>query len=399
MSLNLYTTTIIIIELTNKQTTGDEVILFEPFFDLYVNQIKLAGGTPIYVPLTFQPYTPDDEQSTTGFLSGGEWILEAHELESKITTNTRAIILNSPHNPTGKIFSREEMESIAHAVRTVAEPRCVVLSDEVYKYIVHATPDNDESQPEPSPPTNGDSDTITSHPIPCRGHIHFASLPSMYDRTITISSAGKTFSATGWQVGWAVGPPHLLQPLHQLLPYVQFCASTVLQEALARALPRADEPYQGHDSYYAYLKAMYTRKRDTLGAALTDAGFAIPDYTQTAGGGFFIFCRITPAIRALLPPERINAPNAAAPGGIARLDWALCQWLAEEKGILCIPATPFFSEERVERGDAEEFVRVAFCKTDETLEAAGVALRGLGGEGARSGEMAVEVEELGVGVV
>lgn len=352
------------------------MILFEPFFDLYVNQIKLAGGTPVYVPLTFKPYTPDDDK--TGLISGGEWVLEAENLREKITPKTRAIILNSPHNPTGKIFSREEMEFIADAVLNVADQKCVVLSDEVYKYIVHSNPPfNDDHE------INGNVNTDISREetqpsasplITCKGHIHFASLPSMYSRTITISSAGKTFSATGWQVGWAVGPSHLIQPIHQLLPYVQFCASTVLQEALARALPRADTPYRGFGSYYEYMVDMYTKKRDVLAAALKEAGFAVPDYDKTSGGGFFIFARITNKVRDALPRERRDVANPASPGGVARLDWALCQWMAEEKGVLCIPATPFFSEERVKKGDAEGFVRVAFCKTNETLEAASEAL-------------------------
>ena len=335
---------------------GDEVILFEPFFDLYVNQIKLAGGTPVYVPLTFVPYCNDAS-------SGGEWILEPEKLKKAVSSKTRAIILNSPHNPTGKVFTLSEMKVIADNV-IAAGPQCVVISDEVYKYIVH------------SPPPNSELLENTS----CPGHVHFASLPGMWDRTITVSSAGKTFSATGWQVGWCIGPNHLISPIHQLLPYVQFCASTVIQEALARTLPLADEPYEGYSTYYEYLNTKYRRKRDLLGNALRDAGFAIPDYDRTPGGGFFIFARITPELKNALPSERMEekyTKNPAAPGGYARLDWSLCQWMAEEKGVLCIPSSPFFSRNRALEGASDEYIRVAFCKTDETISRAADALNTL----------------------
>jgi kynurenine--oxoglutarate transaminase/cysteine-S-conjugate beta-lyase/glutamine--phenylpyruvate transaminase len=335
---------------------GDEVILFEPFFDLYVNQIKLAGGIPVYVPLKFVPYSDDRA-------SGGEWVLEPDKLANAVSPKTRAIILNSPHNPTGKVFTLSEMKMIADSV-IAAGPQCVVISDEVYKYIIHS-----------SPPRHELLETTS-----CPGHIHFASLPGMWDRTITVSSAGKTFSATGWQVGWCIGPKHLISPIHQLLPYVQFCASTVIQEALARTLPQADEPYEGFSTYYEYLNTKYRRKRDLLGNALRDAGFAIPDFDRTPGGGFFIFARITPELQNALPAERMEeqyTKNPAAPGGLARLDWALCQWMAEEKGVLCIPSSPFFSRERALEGDSDEFIRVAFCKTEETIAKAADALKGL----------------------
>lgn len=340
---------------------GDEVILFEPFFDLYMNQVKLAGGKPVFVPLHFVPYEDDSDVVT-----GGDWILEKADLTKVVSPQTKAIILNSPHNPTGKVFTRSEMEIIAEALE-LAGPDCVVLSDEVYKYIVHAPPD--ESSREES--------TL------CQGHTHFASLPGMWDRTITISSAGKTFSATGWQVGWCIGPKRLIEPIHTLLPYIQFCASTVIQEALARSLPRADESYEGYPSYYEYLKSKYTRKRDLLVSALKEAGFAVPDYNKTPGGGFFIFARAGKSIERVIPPEYMMSDNPAAPGGVARQDWALCQWMAEEIGLLCIPSSPFFSLEQVNRGVSDGFIRVAFCKNDETIEAATVALQRLGnlGEG------------------
>ena len=378
------------IPLENTINTGDEVVLFEPFFDLYVNQIKLAGGTPIYVPLEFQPYDDNDSSSTT--ISPGEWILNPQTLQNAITPNTRAIILNSPHNPTGKIFTRSEMLAISKVVREDAGPQCVVLSDEVYKYIVHSPPKEEMEEQEAAQfeeqvsrsssqknhnvnenDTERDAEIGEKYqPVVCQGHLHFASLPGMWDRTITISSAGKTFSATGWQVGWAVGPKELISPIHQLLPYVQFCASTVIQEALARALPKADLPYEGYASYYEYLKAMYTRKRDLLASSLRDAGFGVPDYDKTPGGGFFIFARIGKKVAESIPPERLMAYNIAAPGNVARQDWALCQWMAEEKGILCIPASPFFSEETLagEEPLSDQFIRIAFCKTNETIHKA-----------------------------
>lgn len=312
----------------------------------------------MFVPLTFQPYSNDVDTIT-----GGDWVLEPPILKKYVTARTKAIVLNSPHNPTGKLFNRTEMEYIAEAVEYAA-PNCTVISDEVYKYIVHSPPKE-----------RGDDES----PL-CRGHVHFASLPGMWDRTITVSSAGKTFSATGWQVGWCIGPKHLISRIHQLLPYVQFCTSTVTQEALARALPRADFPYKGHESYYGYLKDRYTRKRDLLVNALSDAGFAVPDYDRTPGGGFFIFARIGTDISNAIPKDRILAPNPAAPGGFARKDWALCQWMAEEKGVLCIPASPFFSTESTEAGASDGFVRIAFCKTDDTINAAAVAFRAMKAE-------------------
>jgi kynurenine---oxoglutarate transaminase / cysteine-S-conjugate beta-lyase / glutamine---phenylpyruvate transaminase len=229
----------------------------------------------------------------------------------------------------------------------------------VYKYIIH------------SPPKSTDIEGS----LFCRGHVHFAALPGMWDRTITISSAGKTFSATGWQIGWCIGPSRLIARVHQLLPYVQFCASTVIQEALARSLQRADEPYEGYESYYDYLRDTYTRKRNLLVKALSAAGFGVPDFDRTPGGGFFIFARIGKQVADCLPSDRLLVPNEAAPAGIAGPDWALCQWMAEERGILCMPACPFFTEESARLGTySDHFVRVAFCKSDDIIAAAATAL-------------------------
>ena len=180
---------------------GDEVVLFEPFFDLYLKQISLLGAIPKFVRLGAQQSSED------------YWNIDFDALERTITPRTKVLILNSPHNPTGKVFTRLEMETLASIVRrnpqitgninsftfTLLFER-IVISDEVYKFSVY------------NPIEEGDSTSI--------GHYHFARLPDMWDRTITLSSCGKTFSVTGWQVGWMVGPSRFIRPVHDMLPVV-----------------------------------------------------------------------------------------------------------------------------------------------------------------------------------
>ena len=130
-----------------------------------------------------------------------------------------------------------------------------------------------------------------------------------------------------------------------------------------------------------------------LVTALRDFGFAVPDYDRSAGGGFFILARIGKSIAEKLPSNRLFVQNEAAPGGIARMDWALCQWMAEERGFLCIPSSPFFSKERAKEGVSDEFVRIAFCKTDETIMAAANALNRRNDEIAASVVVDVNLEQ------
>jgi kynurenine--oxoglutarate transaminase/cysteine-S-conjugate beta-lyase/glutamine--phenylpyruvate transaminase len=251
------------------------------------------------------------------------------------------------------------VQDIADAISPF--PRAVVLSDEVYKFIVHSPP---------ALPPGAPAETVP-------GHTHFASRPGMYERTLTISSAGKTFSATGWQVGWAIGPESLIAPIQEMLPSVQFCASTLMQEAIAKALPLADEEYEDpasgkkYVSYYAWLLREYTEKRDFLVRALEGAGFRVPDYSKVAGGGFFIFAQVTDEITSEIPADVLGRECAAAPGGRAGEGWALCEYLLESKGVGLIPASPFFSTQSAAN---EQFVRVAFCKNRKVIEEAGRAL-------------------------
>ena len=176
--------------------SDDEVLLLEPFFDLYLGQIRLAGGRPSFVPLTPRP--------------DGTWHLDMDLLRRAITPRTRVLVLNSPHNPTGKVFSRVEMEGIAALVRD--HPRLVVISDEVYKYIIHAPPlDNDTAA------AAGGGRPAGGGALGSEGHIHFAKLPGMWDRTLTVSSAGKTFSVTGWQVRRSVCAAGVVRRVTRLL--------------------------------------------------------------------------------------------------------------------------------------------------------------------------------------
>jgi kynurenine--oxoglutarate transaminase/cysteine-S-conjugate beta-lyase/glutamine--phenylpyruvate transaminase len=172
---------------------GDEVLLLEPYFDIYSSQVKLAGGTPIYCPLRsdvskLYDQNVDDDESGGGRVGASEFFtLDLDELASKITTKTKVLILNTPHNPTGKIFNIDELEGIANLVSNY--PNLIVLSDEVYQHLLF------DKEKEP--------------------HISIATVNrgQIWDQTLTMSSAGKTFSCTGWKVGWAIGPAHLIKAI------------------------------------------------------------------------------------------------------------------------------------------------------------------------------------------
>ena len=296
---------------------GDEVVLLEPAFDLYYGQIRLAGGTAVPVALNV------DEEAH-------RWELDVSRLAAAITPRTKLLVLNSPHNPTGKTFSATEMDQVAEIVRQ--HPNLLVISDEVYKYTVYGE----------------------------KPHVHFAALPDMFERTVTLSSAGKTFSITGWQAGWCVGPERLIKPIQLLLPFVQFCAPTPMQQALSRVLTLADEPYEGQPSYYAWLTDMYRKKREILAAGLERCGL-VP---MEGEGGFFLVCDTS----ALTVPDSYLAETTPASGPQMTRDWALCRWLAYEAGVIAIPASPFYSPENKHLG--ANYVRFAFCKGDDTLREA-----------------------------
>jgi kynurenine--oxoglutarate transaminase/cysteine-S-conjugate beta-lyase/glutamine--phenylpyruvate transaminase len=291
---------------------GDEVLLLEPAFDIYSSQVKMAGGVTVYCPLRQGDLTKlkrgDSAAGTgTGTGSGANQVftLDLDELESKITDKTRVLLLNSPHNPTGKIFSRQELQGISNLLEKY--PAITVISDEVYEHIIFD-------------PTN-------------EPHISIATLPGMFDKTLTLSSSGKTFSCTGWKVGWAVGPPHLVKAVSAVQQWVNFSAATPTQDAIAQALRSARDPFEGFETYYDYLAAEYLRKRGLLIAALESAGMTpvIP------AGGFFIMAD-TSHIEFPYDPLEVSESMPASP---MPRDWSMARWLTKEVGVTAIPPSAF----------------------------------------------------------
>ena len=204
--------------LTTLLEPGDEVAMFDPYFDLYLKQLKAIA--PKSVPKFITLGSAVGEEANSRATETDPWAVDVKSLERAITDKTKILLLNSPHNPTGKVFSLEELKAIAEVVEKY--PNLVVVSDEVYKFSIYDAAEAGDST--------------------ARGHYHFARLPGMWDRTVTLSSAGKTFSATGWQIGWIVGPERYTRPIHDLIPCVQFCANTPAQHAFCNALTVANEP-------------------------------------------------------------------------------------------------------------------------------------------------------------
>jgi N-succinyldiaminopimelate aminotransferase len=268
---------------------GEEVIILEPYYEVYAPNVVMAGGVPIFVPLR-PPH----------------WSFDPDELAAAFSNRTRAILINTPHNPTGKIFSREELEIIA----TLCQKwNVIAVTDEVYEHLIY-----DGAQ-----------------------HIRLASLPGMAERTITISSMSKTFAFTGWRIGWTISPPDLTRAVRLAHQFVLDCSATPMQHGAAAGLMLGRE-------YYAELAAGYRQKRDHLLETLRGAGFEC----EVPASGFFIMAGI----------KQLGRDD----------DVAYCKHLAETVGVAAIPPSAFYSEANKSLGKA--YVRFAFCKTLETLEEA-----------------------------
>jgi len=310
----------------------DEVVLLTPCFDAVIKSASAVGLTMKGVPM--RPTKGGDESAVASSLCrASDWKVDLHELDAAITPRTRILMLNTPSSPLGKVFSFEEMSSIAAVVRR--HPRLLVLADEVYERCVY------------------------DH----REHVHFGSIAGMFERTISLFSAGKTFSCTGWRVGYAIAPPQLAAPLLASHAAVNFCVPTPLQKGIAAAFRVAEE--QG---YFMWLPKMMEGKRDALVKVLQEVGFkpVVPD------GGYFVLCDATVALQAANIPVDSQAlcPQTALDD---RPDVQVCKWLTKEVGVTAIPVSPFFLPE--ERHLANSLIRFAFCKDEATLSLAAERLR------------------------
>jgi aspartate/methionine/tyrosine aminotransferase len=271
---------------------GDKVIVFSPFYENYVADTILSGAEPIYVALRPPGFRFDPQ-----------------ELERAFAQRPKALILCNPSNPSGKVFDLAELQVIA---RLAERHDTFVITDEVYEHIVYA---------------------------PGR-HIYFAGLPGMFERTISCSSLSKTYSITGWRLGYVIAPPNIIDAVRKVHDFLTVGAAAPLQEAAVTGLELPD-------SYYRDLQAAYTEKRDLFLGCLDAAGLA---YTRPAGAYYVM-------------------------ADIAEFGWAndadFCEWMAREVGVAAVPGSSFFRE------PVRHLIRFHFAKRPETLAAAGERLDGL----------------------
>ncbi|MGW6735835.1 pyridoxal phosphate-dependent aminotransferase [Streptomyces sp. NPDC055013] len=277
---------------------GDEVIAFEPYYDSYAACIAMAGGTR--VPVTLRPHE-------------GSFRLDLDELRAAVTDRTRLLLINTPHNPTGTVLTREELAAIAELA---VERDLLVVTDEVYEHLVF-----DDAE-----------------------HLPLATFPGMRERTVSIGSAGKTFSFTGWKVGWVTSTPALVTAVRSAKQYLTYVSSGPFQYAVAEALALPD-------SYFAAFRDDMLVKRDLLAGGLAEAGFEV---FEPAGTYF-----ITTDIRPLDETD----------------GFAFCRALPERAGVVAIPNAVFYDH----RDAGAPFVRFAFCKRTEVLQEAVKRLKSLAG--------------------
>lgn len=270
---------------------GDDVVLFEPAYDAYLAGTRMAGAVPRGV--TLRP--PD-------------FRVDADELAAAVGPRTRAVVVNSPHNPTGTVFDDAELDAIAAVCR---DHDLLAITDEVYEHLVYSGP-----------------------------HRSLATRDGMRDRTVVISSAAKTFSATGWKVGWVCAPPPLTTAVRTAKQFMTFTNATPFQHAIAEGLALDDD-------FFTALAATHRERRDQLVAGLTGAGFAVMD----SHGSYFV----------LVDVRSVGYDD----------DAAFCRALPAEVGVAAVPCSGFYLDPRRGRG----LVRFAFCKRAEAIGEAVERLR------------------------
>ena len=263
---------------------GDRVIVFSPFYENYGADTILSGAEPIYVPLTPPEFRFDPEV-----------------LEDAFRRRPKALVLCNPSNPCGRVFTREELEIISSLA---AKYDAYVITDEVYEHIVYAP----------------------------HKHIYFSTLPGMWERTISCSSLSKTYSITGWRLGYAIAPEPIMERIKQYHDFNAVGAASPLMEAAVVGLDMPDSYYDEFGAHYAHMKKLFTDGLKNIGIPFTDPQ-----------GAYFVLANIGPYLKK------------------GQTDVAFCEEMAQKVGVACVPGTSFFRE------DVQDIVRVHFAKRDETL--------------------------------
>lgn len=300
---------------------GDEVIVFEPYFDQYISNIEMPGGKVVYVPM----HPPKEGSRKT--TSASEWKIDMKEFEAAITPRTRMVVLNSPHNPIGKVFSKEELQAIGDIC---VKHNIIILSDEVYDRLYY---------------------------VP---FTRVATLsPEIAKLTLTVGSAGKNFYATGWRVGYLIGPEHLIK--YVSAAHTRICYSSVspLQEATAVAFEQADK-----HGFWDESKKEMKAKMDLFNQVWDELGLPYSD----PEGGYFVLVNLA---KVKLPEDYDFPPHVASRPRDFKLSW----FLIKEFGVAAIPPTEFFTDKNAHI--VEDWLRFAVCKDDKVLEQAKERLRGL----------------------
>ena len=281
---------------------GDEVIVFEPFYENYGPDTILSGARPVFVKLR-PPH----------------WQFDPEELAAAFSNRTRAIIINTPNNPTGKVFRLEELEMIADLCQ---KWNVTAIMDEIYEHMVYEG-----------------------------SHVRMADLPGMYDLTITISGASKTYSATGWRIGWITAPPAATDAIRKVHDFLTVGAAAPLQEGVAHAL-------HFPASYYAELQSKYRERRDTLLNVLRSVGFE----AETPAGAYYIVTDASALMAKMEKRHGISFQSSALRGG-STADSRFAHWLIDTIGVATVPGSSFYRNP--EEGSTR--IRFCYCKRPETL--------------------------------